>query len=100
MLITWTKEAAAHIRTRSHRYPGAVDIEPAWTEEVVGDPEALWFEPDPKSSGGLGIRIVGYSTSADLVLTVIAYRRAWQLRGATAYVASGSDLREYRKGVS
>jgi hypothetical protein len=100
MVITWTETAATHIRTRSRRYAGAVDIQPEWTTEAVNDPEASWFEPDPKSECGLGIRIVGYSVSAGFVITVIAYRRAWRLRGATAYKASGSDLRAYRRGVS
>jgi hypothetical protein len=100
MLIYWSEEAACHIRTRSSRYPGAVDIEPAWTTEAMDDPEALWFEPDPKSDSGLGIRIIGYSVSARLVVTVIAYREARRLRGATAWKAGGSDLRAYRKGVS
>jgi len=98
--ITWSQEAANHIRTRSRRYPEALDIEPDWTVEAVQDPEALWFEPDPKSSSGLGIRIIGYSVLAGFVVTVIAYRDGGQLRGATAYKANGSDLRAYRKGVS
>lgn len=98
MLIIWTKEAAEHIRARSCRYPGAAGIEPEWTQEAVNDLFAVWLEPDPKSESGLGIRIIGYSTSAGAVLTVIAYRRGWQLRGATAYQARGSDLRKYRKG--
>jgi hypothetical protein len=40
--------------------------------EAVQDPYSVWFEPDPRSTCGLGIRIIGYSESADLVLTVIA----------------------------
>jgi hypothetical protein len=60
----------------------------------------LWFEPDPKSESGLGIRVIGYSASAGFVLTVIVYREAGLLRGVTAYKTNGSDLRAYRKGVS
>lgn len=96
----WTETAAKHIRTRSSRYPGAVDIEPDWTQEAVNDLFAVWLEPDPRSVSRLGIRIIGYSASAGLVLTVIAVRQAWRLRGATAYQASGQDLRRYRKGLS
>jgi hypothetical protein len=73
---------------------------PEWTAEAMNDPEMLWLEPDPKSEGGLGIRIIGYSISARFVVTVIAYRRDGRLHGATAYKASGSDLRAYREGVS
>jgi len=31
-------EDAAHIRSRSTRYPGATDIEPEWTRVAVADP--------------------------------------------------------------
>ncbi|MGH3930198.1 MAG: hypothetical protein ACRDTF_09500 [Pseudonocardiaceae bacterium] len=38
--IEWDDDAAHHIRirTRSLRYPAAVDIEPDWTAEAVNDP--------------------------------------------------------------
>jgi hypothetical protein len=100
MLITWSETAARHIRTRSYRYPGAADIAPEWTMEALEDPEMLWLEPDPKSDSGLGIRIIGYSISAGFVVTIIAFRQAGGLCGATAYRTSGSDLRAYREGVS
>lgn len=100
MLITWSDEAARHVRTRSCRYPNAADIEPDWTQEVGDDPNMLWWEPDPKSDSGLGIRVVGYSVSAGFVLTVIVYRGVGQLHGVTAYKSNGSDLRAYREGVS
>jgi len=29
--LWWDEEDAAHIRSRSARYPGAENIEPAWT---------------------------------------------------------------------
>lgn len=76
-----------------------MDIEPDWTLEALDDPDMLWFEPDPKSENR-GIRIIGYSLAAGFVVTVIAYRHAGLVCGATAYKASGSDLRAYRKGVS
>ncbi len=31
--LWWDEEDAAHIRSRSSRYPGATDIEPDWTLE-------------------------------------------------------------------
>lgn len=33
--LWWDDEDAEHIRTRSSRYPGANDIEPAWTVEAA-----------------------------------------------------------------
>src|SRR5437764_12706959 len=99
-MLYWSGEAAAHIQKRSARYPGAADIEPEWTEEVIDEPDALWFEPDPKSKSGLGIRVIGYSVSAGFVITVVAYRRRRVLWGATAYKASGAELRAYREGLT
>jgi hypothetical protein len=37
----------------------------------VTDPEARWLVPDPASTSGLSVRVIGYSGSADAVLTVI-----------------------------
>jgi hypothetical protein len=36
--LWWADEDAEHIRRRSDRYPGAVDIEPGWTQEAADDP--------------------------------------------------------------
>lgn len=43
--IRWSEESTAYIRSRSKRYPGARDSEPAGTEEVLEDPELVAFEP-------------------------------------------------------
>ena len=51
-----------------------LDIEAAWTQEVLGDADTVAFEPDPKSRVGAA-RFIGRSTSAGRVLVVIAPRR-------------------------
>ena len=61
--ITWSIDAAGYIRSRSARYPGAADIDPAWTQEVLDDPDLFAFEPDPKSRVG-GARFIGDSPTA------------------------------------
>lgn len=38
MELWWDGEDAAHIRSRSARYPEAIDIELAWTVEAAADP--------------------------------------------------------------
>lgn len=93
----WDDEDAEHIRSRSSRYPGAIDIEPAWTLEAAADPSALVTAPDPRSHRGY-TRVVGYSTSAGFVLTVIVDPD--DNSGVTAWKARGSNLRDYleRKG--
>ncbi len=73
--VIWSQERAEHIQSRSQRYPGAFNIEPAWTSEALSDPERIVQNPDPKSHTG-AMRVVGYSSSAHAVLTVILDRRA------------------------
>ena len=55
----------------SSRYPGAMDLEPAWTLEAAADPRRIVLDSDPKSRTG-AVRIVGYWASAGFVITVIA----------------------------
>lgn len=61
--IDWSKRAG-YIQER-HR------VEPAWADEAVAGPEAFRLGPDPASASGLLVRVIGYSGSADHVLTVI-----------------------------
>jgi hypothetical protein len=68
--VTWTAGQAEHVRTRSSRYPGAVNLEPEWATEAVMDPRRR-FGLSPASKTGEGIRVVGWSATAAQVLTVI-----------------------------
>lgn len=90
--LRWDSEDAEHIRTRSARYPGAVDLEPAWTLEAAADPDSLVRQPDPKSRTGY-TRLIGSSPSAGTVLTVII--DPYDGSGVTAWIARGADLRHY-----
>lgn len=94
--IAWDDDAAEHLRTRSTRYPGATDIDPAWTVDVVNDPERLVDEPDPRSVHTNSVRIVGYSPAARMVITIVALRDAnGVLHGASAWKTTGAALRQY-----
>jgi hypothetical protein len=97
--IEWDATAAGHIRTRSTRYEQAVDIDPAWTGEVVTDPDRLVDEPDPRSAHLNSVRVVGYSPTAGMVITVVALRdRDGVLRGASAWKTRGAAWRQYMEG--
>ncbi|MGH3788826.1 MAG: hypothetical protein ACRDRG_20275 [Pseudonocardiaceae bacterium] len=99
--IEWVEERAHHIRTRSQRYPGATDIEPEWTVEVVNDPDRTVGEPDTHSAHANSVRVVGYSETAAMVITVVAIRdQQGTLRGASAWPTTGSTRREYWEGRS
>jgi hypothetical protein len=74
-------------------YAGALDIEPAWTAEVMADEQLIEVSPYPTSRVG-ATGFIGYSPSAGKVLVVIAYR---DLHGLNAWPASGRDLVTYLK---
>jgi len=93
--LWWDDEDAAHIRHRSYRYPGATDIEPDWTLEAAADEHRVIHDPDPRSTAAY-VRIIGYSSSANFVLTVIVDPHDGS--GVTAWNTRGPDLREYLEG--
>jgi len=74
--LWWEDEDAAHIRTRSTRYPGAPDIDPAWTLEAAADPDRVLRNPVPRSRVGYP-RLIGHSPTADFVITLIADPDDW-----------------------
>lgn len=90
--LWWDDDDAAHIRSRSARYPGATDIEPGWTLEAAADSARIVRNPDPKSRVAY-TRIIGYSPTAGFVLTVIIDPE--DSSGVTAWKSRGGDLREY-----
>jgi hypothetical protein len=97
--LHWTDEDAEYIRTRSSRYPGALDTEPEWSQEAMDDPNLVAFEPDPKSRVGAA-RFIGESRSARTLVVVIAYRDlGGALHGVNAWPATGADRKVYEGGV-
>ena len=96
--INWDDESAAYIGSRVERYPDGLNIELAWVEEVMTDPDLVAMEPDPKSRVGAA-RFIGEAVSAGRVLVVIAYRDLdGDLHGINAWPATGQDLRIYLEG--
>jgi hypothetical protein len=96
--IAWADEDPDYIRSRSSRYPGALDLEPDWTREVFTDMNLLELSPYPGSRVG-ATGFVGYSPSAQRVLVVLAYRDLdGDLHGLNAWPASGRDLVTYNEG--
>ena len=99
MDLWWADEDADYIRGRSTRYPGALNVEPAWTQEVMADEHLVQLSPYP-SSRVRALGFLGYSPSAGRVLVVIAYRDLdGELHGMNAWPASGRDLTIYQKAV-
>ena len=90
--LWWPGVQAGYIRARGERYPDAVGIEPGWTMEVAADPHRTVRDPDPVSRSG-AVRIIGFSSSAGFVLTVIM--DAADGAGITAWKTSGANPRAY-----
>lgn len=84
-----------YVRTRSTRRAGETDIEPDWASEAAADPLAQIIDPDPASKSGRSARIIGYSPSADLVITVIVVDDETTTYGVNAWRANRTDEREY-----
>ena len=97
--FVWTEHDAAYIRSRSARYPGALDVELDWTQEVLTDANLLELSPHPSSRVGMD-GFVGWSAGAGRVLVVLAYRDLdGRLHGINAWPATGRDLATYQKGL-
>jgi len=93
--LYWQTKMLPYIQSRSARYAGALDIEPAWTAEAMADERLVEVSPYPTSRVG-ATGFIGYSASAGKVLVVIAYRDLdGDLHGMNAWPASGRDLATY-----
>jgi hypothetical protein len=97
MQLHWAEEDANYIQSRSQRYPGALDIHPVWTQEVLADDFVIEVSPYPTSRIGAS-GFIGWSESAGRILVVIAYRDFdGDLHGMNAWPASGRDLATYEE---
>lgn len=98
VVFHWQVEDARYIRSRSQRYPGALDIEPEWTQEVLSDPNLVEVTPYRRSRIGASA-FIGRSPGAQRVLLVLAYRDLdGDLHGMNCWPASGRDLATYTEG--
>ena len=74
-------------------------VSAAEADEAVSDELAIWFDPDPRSRSGEGIRVIGFCLSRAQVLTVILVRKEapHEFWGVNGWQANGRDLRTYRE---
>ena len=79
---------------REHLAETGVTVEQA--NEALGDPEMLVIDPDPRSVTGESVRVIGYSSTAQEVLTVVVVIHDGQVHGATAWRANKYERRLYR----
>ena len=89
--------------TRAEYVRSRHGVESPWADEAVDDDHALWLVPDPASRSGHSVRVIGYSVSAQEVLTAILVdagvdaeeRPDGEWWGSNARVASAPDKRLY-----
>jgi hypothetical protein len=98
--VDW-QHRGEYIRQRSarKRQPDAFDVEPEWATEAALDPWGL--VGDGGSESGETIKVLGYSSAAGRVLTVLLLPKERPATGdwwgVNAWAAKSSDERDYRR---
>jgi hypothetical protein len=71
----------------------------AEASEALDDVDAVWLDPDPKSTSERSIRVIGYSPTRVDILTIILVRDPevdW-LWGANGWPSNSADRAIYRE---
>ena len=97
--IDWERRGE-YIRTRSTRKGGQeLDVEPEWATEATRDPGAL-VGPG-RSRSGETVRVVGFSSGAGRLLTVLLIGTdtpvSGEWEGVNAWAANDRDERDYAR---
>ena len=64
-------------------------------DDALADPARVVIDPDPASKSGRSARIIGYSHSAQAVLTVIVVDEVGTTWGSNAWRANAKDQGRY-----
>jgi len=96
-LIDWTR-FAGHGDARSQRHPGDTDIPSSWAADAVADENAALIDPDYNSKSGSSMRVIGWSSEAGFLITVIIVRFEGKLFAASAWKSNSKDLKLYYQG--
>jgi len=87
--VDWTHRGA-YMHARH-----AITVEMA--TEAVSDPERVVIDPDYNSSSGSSIRVIGYSTLAGAIVTVIVLVHEGVVHGVNGWIANTRDQQIYRE---
>ena len=66
--------------------------------EALADPGQVVLAPDPKSTIGRSLRIIGYSATPGTLITVITLPHDGITYGVNAWKSNSTDRRLYREG--
>jgi len=72
-------------------------IQPSWANEALHDPDRVVMTPDPASTSGRAVRTIGWSYTANRIITVVTLVDNGRLHGVNGWVANSSDQRLYRE---
>jgi hypothetical protein len=70
-------------------------ITPAIADEALEDPNRVVIDPDYNSESGKSVRIIGFSVSADDVISVIVLEHDGTEYGVNGWTANEKDRRFY-----
>jgi hypothetical protein len=87
MFADWTHRATYIVERHQ--------ITPAQANEALADPAQVVLQPDPASQSGRSIRVIGWSESAESLVTVIVVPDEGILWGANAWRSNALDARRY-----
>lgn len=85
--VDWTHGAAHMVANHGIRVEVA--------DEALGDPNRVVIDPDYNSTSGQSVRVIGFSTTADEVITVIVVEEDGVEYGVNGWVANARDRRIY-----
>lgn len=88
--VDWT-HGAAHMQANH-------GITPEVANEALGDPVRVVIDPDYNSRSGQSVRIIGFSATADEVITVIVVVDGGVEYGANGWAPNAKDRRMYNEG--
>jgi hypothetical protein len=67
--------------------------------EALSDPDRAVLDPDPASKSGRGTRAIGYSPTAESLVTVILLEHDGRTYGVNGWRSNSTDQRRYREGA-
>lgn len=89
MAVDWSKRGD---------YIAKHGITPEQADEALNDANAVIFDPDYNTKSGRQVRTLGYSPSAQAVLSVITLDKGDVVWGVNAWQSNSRDRRYYRQG--
>ena len=90
MAVDWSQ--------RGHYIVAKRDVTADQANEALSDPNAVTIDPDYNSKSGDSVRTIGYSASAQDVLSVITVEEDGIVYGASAWKSNSRDRRYYLQG--